>query len=109
MVGPMNKGINDLIAQDPDAVWDPSTNTVTGSVSSNWEGSPRIVVVPFYDPTLFPLGPGKEDIVFNNFGEIFIEGKVGNDIVGRFMGYAVGVGGDPGPTVPGLQFVQIVE
>jgi Flp pilus assembly protein TadG len=109
MVGPMNKGISDLMALDPNAQWDPSTNTVVNSQYTPWEGTPRKIVVPFYDPTLFPLGPGKEDIVFNNFGEIFIEGKVGNDIMGRFMGYAVGVGGNTGPTVPGLQFVQVVE
>lgn len=109
MVGPMNKGISDLMALDPNAQWDPSTNTVVNSQYTPWEGTPRKIVVPFYDPTLFPLGPGKEDIVFNNFGEVFIEGKVGNDIMGRFMGYAVGVGGTTGPTVPGLQFVQIVE
>lgn len=109
MVGPMNKGISDLLALDPNAQWDPGTNTVVNSQYDPWEGTPRKVVVPFYDPTLFPLGPGKQDIVFNNFGEIFIEGKIGNDIVGRFMGYAVGVGGTTGPTVPGLQFVQIVE
>lgn len=109
MNGPMNQGINALISSDQFAQWDTSADSVVGSSYTPWESSPRKVIVPFYDPTLFPLGPGKEDIVFNNFGEIWIDGKVGNDIMGRFLGFAVGMGGDPGATVPGLEFVQLVK
>ncbi len=109
MPGKMKPGINALIGSDPDARWDSSADSVVGSQFTPWESSPRKVIVPFYDPTVFPLGQGKQDIVFNNFGEIWIEGMVGDDVMGRFLGFAVGVGGDPGPRVPGLQFVQLVE
>ena len=75
--------VADLIAQDPTAFWDASTNSVRGSAFSV---SPRVAVVPVYDPVAFALGKqnGKNvDLVVVNFVGVFIEGVDGEDVVAR--------------------------
>jgi hypothetical protein len=110
MIGPTKQGVNELISQDPGASWSFACDCVTGSnAPGGWEGSPRVAIVPLYDPTT-PVEPGKKPIVFNNFANVFLEQMQGNTVVARFLGYSTGVGGGaPGPTLPHLQFVQIVE
>ena len=39
--------MRDLIAQDPNAEWDPITQSV---INSAFSISPRIVLIPMYDP-----------------------------------------------------------
>ncbi len=48
MVGPTKLGMADLIAQDPTAQWDPINKTI---INSAYGISPRIGLVPFFDPT----------------------------------------------------------
>jgi len=44
-------GMEDLISLDPGARWDSATKTI---VNSAFAESPRIGLVPFFDPTLPP-------------------------------------------------------
>jgi len=85
MVGPTGQGINDLLAKDPGAHWDLSCNCVTGSA---YGSSPRIRVVPLYDPVAYAKGQqsGKSQPVLNvvNYLGFFIEGMDGaGQVTGR--------------------------
>jgi len=53
--GPTIDGITDLIARDPGAVWDDSTNTVKNSSFGDRQ-SPRIFPIPLFDPDYYDYG-----------------------------------------------------
>src|SRR5450830_642768 len=53
--GPTVKGITDLIALDPNAYWDDSTNAVKNSAFGERQ-SPRIFPIPLYDPDYYTYG-----------------------------------------------------
>ena len=81
MVGPTNQGVQDLIDLDPLAYWDGT------KVVSNLPVSPRIVLVPFYDPTYSP-GSGKTQVIISKIGAFFIERRLpgqGSQVIGRFV------------------------
>ena len=81
MVGPTMHGMEDLISQDPGAYWDSATKTITNSAFAE---SPRIGLVPFFDPTLPPTS-GRNWVTVVKIGAFFIEGVQGGDVTGRFM------------------------
>ena len=106
---------------DPNAVWNPGLDSVTGSVhGTNWRTkSERSWIVALFEPGVTP--PKANDVVkFNNFGLFFFEGcrnpnsgmldtrRCGpqDDWVGRFVGLAPG-------TKPGggtlLRLLRLVE
>lgn len=97
MIGPTFQGVDELIAKDPEAVWDQSLNGGTGGVDSPIYGtglaSPRVVKVALFDPTQV-TGPGMQSIVFNNFALMFLEGQQNPQapVMGRFMYYVSGEG-----------------
>jgi Flp pilus assembly protein TadG len=100
MVGPTQQGTNDLMAQDPNAYWDTSCNCVKGSA---FPVSPRIRIVPLYDPGVYQLGrqtgkSGPQLQVVNYLG-FFIESiNGGGQVIGRItpiLGKFVGSGGPP--------------
>ena len=112
MVGPTIQGVEDLIAQDPTAYWDP----VAGVVSPQGLNSPRIKIVPLYDPNyIAQIMGGNHTLTFNNFALIFVQGvqQQGPDefVIGRFMYYAQGIGTTPGAGPPGslVRVLQLVE
>lgn len=110
MHGPTVKGVEALIALDPGARWDTATNQVVDSDFDPWVGSPRIGIVPTFDPG-HSFRPGRKPLVFTNFIAVFFEsvsGK-GNDqrVHGRIL-FATGIGGGS-PTAPGAKFVQLIE
>ena len=82
MVGPTKQGMEDLIAQDPDAYWD----TVNNKVVSTMNPSPRVVAIPLFDPYYYDTGkherPQRRAQVVNYLG-FFIEGMNGNEVIGR--------------------------
>lgn len=83
MVGPTRQGVEDLIALDPNARWDNSSNTI---VSSDFGRSPRIVLVPFFDPTLPPQS-GRNEVTITKIGAFFLEDTAGGgDVIGRYIG-----------------------
>ncbi|HSG47246.1 MAG TPA: pilus assembly protein TadG-related protein [Longimicrobiales bacterium] len=90
MVGPTYQGVQQLIAQDPDARWDPRTNTV---VSQYGMESPRVVTVALFDPAEITK-PGRQYLRFNNFARVFIEEQASRQdpVTGRFLYYVPGVG-----------------
>jgi len=81
MVGPTRQGMEDLIALDPSARWDSATKTI---VNSAFAESPRIGLVPFFDPTL-PPHSGRNWVTVVKIGAFFIEGVQGGDVTGRFI------------------------
>ena len=82
MVGPTNQGMRELIGQDPNAEWDPITQSV---INSNFAISPRIVLIPMYDPRIFPH-PGKMALQVTKVAAFFMEKMSGNGTVtGRFL------------------------
>jgi len=91
MVGPTKQGMDDLIAQDPNAYWDTTCNCVQGSQFGMH--SPRIVIIPVYDPVAFANGAqhGKNiTLTFTNFIGFFLEPLTG---AGEVKGRITPVGG----------------
>jgi hypothetical protein len=83
MVGPTNQGMADLIAQDPDATWDESTQSVQ---NSNFAVSPRIVLIPIYDPRI-EMEPGHQnDLQVVKVAAFFMERMTGPaEVRGKFL------------------------
>jgi Flp pilus assembly protein TadG len=76
------RSVTELIARDPAAYW----NSASGRVVSAQVPSPRVVVIPVYDPLAFDQGKKVGDftrIKISNFVGFFIDHMEGDDIVGR--------------------------
>lgn len=83
MIGPTQQGVEDLIAKDPAARWDTACTCVRDSA---FPISPRIAVVPLYDPYVYETDKhnGKNaSLTAVNFLGFFIEPMQGNQVVGR--------------------------
>jgi len=83
MVGPTAQGMRDRIQLDSNAHWDTGCNCVQGS---SYRTSPRIVIIPTYDPQVFADGAqhGRNiDLQLVSFIGFFLEDMRGNDVVGR--------------------------
>jgi hypothetical protein len=109
MRGPTHFGTDDLIDLDPDAYWDPTTNSVKGSDWVNWLDSPRVIKIALWDPIEVQKS-GKQYIKFTNISLMFVEEhkKMGDPVTARFITYAQGSG--PGPkTGPLVKILQLVE
>jgi hypothetical protein len=82
MAGPTHHGMEELTAQDPQAFWDGFSESVSGSAYAR---SPRITLVPFFDPR-FPPTSGRNWVTVTKIGAFFIERLHPNgDIIGRFV------------------------
>jgi Flp pilus assembly protein TadG len=88
MVGPTSQGVDDLIALDPDAEWDPVARKVVNSCAQAATPcaprSPRVVAIPVFNTSVYELGRqgGRTDLVIVNVLGFFIEEMDGNDVVG---------------------------
>ena len=108
MVGPTRQGVDDLIAKDPGARWSAADNTV---VNSAYGLSPRIILVPFFDPTRPPTS-GNSSVHVMRVGAFFIERQTNQgDVVGRFMqittsGVPCPGGGDGTALVRGIGLIE---
>jgi hypothetical protein len=82
MVGPTHQGTDDLIASDSGARWDTGCNCVKGSM---YPVSPRIRILPLYDPGYFADGKqsGKSNPQLRvvNYLGFFIEDVTGSGTV----------------------------
>ncbi len=111
MVGPTVQGIDDLIAQDPDAYWDSTDNCP----KSTKNPSPRVIIIPVYDPVYYAEGKlnGRTaDLKVANYLGFFVERTQGNNIYGRITpvsGLIKGNGGAPGPTGAFPKAIRLVE
>lgn len=82
MVGPTYHGMDELTAQDPGAYWDEYSGSIRGS---EYARSPRIALVPFFDPRIPPTS-GRNWVKVTKIGAFFIESIRGNgDVTGRFV------------------------
>lgn len=82
MVGPTTLGMDELIAADPNATWDAGTNQV---VNSAFGLSPRIALVPMFDPTLPPTS-GRNYVTVSKIAAFFLESVgPGSQVNGRFI------------------------
>ena len=94
MIGPTIQGVLDLIALDPNAAWDPVTETVTGScvheIPSSCPAyfqSPRVVALPVFDTDAYEESrqTGKLTVLVVNILGFFLDDAIGNDIHGRLV------------------------
>lgn len=100
MVGPTMQGVGDLVARDPNARWDTTCKCVRDSA---FPISPRIAVIPLYDPYVYETGKqnGKSaSLTAVNFLGFFIEPPQGNQVVGRITPIGGLIAGD-GPLATG--------
>jgi Flp pilus assembly protein TadG len=101
MGGPTIQGADDLIAKDPGAYWDNSTNTVKGSAFAQ---SPRTFPIPLYDPIVYDSGKRNgrtADLVTANWIGFFLENTQGNGLNGRIVPIA-GIRDKTGQSPAGL-------
>ncbi len=116
MVGPTRQGTDDLTALDPNAYWDGNRQCVMGSQfappNTCAVTSPRIAIIPVYDPNVFLAGPahGKNiDLQITNFIGIFIEPLKGNgEVTGRIMPIPGFIDKNAGPAPPGA-FPKVIR
>ena len=82
-VGPTNQGMRELIAKDPDAYWDQTTQSVQGS---DFPVSPRIVLIPIHDPRI-PIKSGRPSTLqVTKVAAFFMEQMTGAaEVRGRFL------------------------
>ncbi len=101
MVGPTRQGMQELIDADPGAYWDSSEKTVKGS---RYGKSPRIALVPFFDPTLPPTS-GRNWVRVVKLGAFFLESVgPGSEVNGRFI--SLTAAGTPCTTGSGTSFIK---
>ena len=112
MVGPTQQGTNDLIAQDYNAYWDTFCNCVKGSA---FPISPRIRVVPLYDPVLYAQGQqtGKSgpQLQVVNYVGFFIESiDGGGQVIGRMTPILGKISGNGPPSIGGFaRVIMLVQ
>jgi hypothetical protein len=127
MIGPTKQGMMDLIAKDSLACWAdaPDQNHVGYSrgmvmrrarkngpcnvAYPDWESSPRVAMVPLFDPTQAAIN-GNMTLRFNNLALIFIEEQLNGKaaVMGRFLYFARGTEEDTnqGSLVKKLRLVE---
>jgi Flp pilus assembly protein TadG len=101
--------VSDLIALDPAAYWNSSSNRVV----STQNPSPRVVVIPVYDPLYFDQGKQAGNftqIRISNFVGFFIDRVEGSDVIGRITPVA-GLLDASGPAPAGsfARAIRLVE
>jgi hypothetical protein len=116
-VGPTRAGFENLINEDPNAVWNEVMDCVVdqGYELNDNPGycrhSPRIRPIPMFDPTDGPDN-GSKPFDLTNFSGVFVEGIQGQDIMARWVGYqglnpaSPEVGTNAGPL---FKVVQLIE
>ncbi len=107
MMGPTVSGTQMLIDMDPTAYWSTSEN---GVMNSSYHPSPRIVVLPVFDPMHYEEGRqhGRLDIKVANLIGFFIENLQGTDVVGRIVPMT-GLIRDGGGAVPNSAFLRAIR
>ena len=108
MVGPTKQGTDGLVAKDPDAVWDTSCNCVQHSAFGT---SPRVVIIPVYDPVVFANGAqhGRNiDLKIANYIGFFIEVMTGNEVKGRITPVGGVLANNLGPAPAGA-FPKVIR
>ena len=110
MVGPTQQGMGDLIALDPGAYWDASTQRVVSSK----QPSPRVRAIPLFDPEYYAdgkLNGRNASLKFVNYLGFFIEQMRGNEVVGRITPIAGlrRASGGPAPAAAFPKSIRLVQ
>ena len=106
-VGPTNQGVDDLIALDPTATWDPVAKAPSGGCMADGTctRSPRWIAIPLYDPdqyayeraTISAWGRNVSVHITKILG-FWLDQRVGNEIHGHLLYYpTVSLTGNPIP------------
>lgn len=110
MMGPTMSGIDDLIARDPNAYWDEVNDKPVSTINP----SPRVTVIPVYDPVYYDTGKlnGRfADLKVANYLGFFILGRSGNSVYGRItpVGGMISPNMGPAPTGAFPMAIRLVE
>ncbi|HET7220498.1 MAG TPA: hypothetical protein VFJ02_20740, partial [Vicinamibacterales bacterium] len=111
MVGPTVSGIEALIARDPNAQWDRTTNRVINSAFGGQQ-SPRVFPIPLYDPIYYDSGKrnGRNaDLKVANWIGFFADHIQGNQIYGRIIPIAGIRDGAPVPDGLTIRAIRLVK
>ncbi len=112
MTGPTQQGTNDLVALDPNAYWSDDCNCVKGS---RYPTSPRIRVVPLYDPAKYTdgqhTGKSQPELEVVNYLGFFVEQvNGGGEVIGRITPIAGRIsGGGASPIGAFSQAIMLVK
>ena len=116
MVGPTAQGMADRIALDPGARWEggPGLSGCNCVQGSNSRVSPRVVIIPTYDPVVFANGAahGKNiDLQIVSFIGFFLEDMVGGQVRGRVtpVGGIIAANKGPAPTGMFPRVIRLVQ
>lgn len=109
--GKVREGMDSLMARDPYAEWaSDDSGVIDGRTGASISQSPRIVAVALADPNQPGLLSGaSQDIQFNNFARVFLEGYNNADkvIYARFIGFTYGGEGEPTGSL--IKYLRLVE
>jgi Flp pilus assembly protein TadG len=107
MVGPTSQGVDVLIDRDPSASW----NAGEQRVDSTLPLSPRIIVIPAFNPQAYEEGRthGNQHIEVVNLLAFFVERMDGNDVVGRLVPFTGLRRGSNVPSGAFLRNIRLVE
>lgn len=85
MSGATRQAVLTLISEDSGAYWDSGSKSVKGSRFKDPLLSPRVALIPFYDP-LYPPISGRSYVKVHQLGAVFVESvdSKGN-VKGRFV------------------------
>jgi hypothetical protein len=91
LLGPFFKSFQDLIAEDPDALWDPTANEGRGGViQSAFIFSPRVIALPVFDPDVYALAllEGRFEIRVVRMVGFFVAGISDGVVQGYLTGWS---------------------
>jgi hypothetical protein len=114
MIGPTRQGVNDLIAQDPNASWDTGTNSVINSCATATPScgtSPRVVPIPVFDTSTYYTTnrQGLPTFTIVNILGFFIDRMQGNDVVGYLTEAPGTVRSATAPIDPSASFLTQIQ
>jgi len=109
MEGPTLKGLEQLMAKDPNAYWDYSANKYV----SDQYPSPRVFPIPLYNPDEYQKGQqtGRNaTLIVSNWLGFFLESVSGSEVYGRiFPITGVTAEEGPGPTDTLAYVIRLVQ
>jgi hypothetical protein len=89
--GPLVQSIDELLASDPDALWDPLANGGRGGVvGSAFEQSPRLLALPVFAPGEYAAlsGGTSQSMTLVKIVGFFVSGRVNATVQGYLTGWS---------------------
>lgn len=113
MEGPTQAGIAELIAKDPDAVFDQGCKCIRGSRYTPPSKSPRVAAIPLYDPAYYEEHQQTgRNVAFKvaNYLPVFVDGMRGREVLAYVTTMpGEGQSGDDIPDAMFLMYVRIIQ